>query len=222
MKQKHIYLILVVIGLGGLVWYLHSLYPHALGNKDNRIQLVALVALGAVFISSLFSGRMPFSEVIRGAGAWVLLALILVLGYGYKDELKQALLPSSPHEDVKGQLQFTKASDGHFHIQARVNGTPVHFLLDTGATRVVLSQADAKRVGYDFDNLTFNLRSNTANGVVSGAAVVFDTFQVGSLMIRNLKASVNGGEMNKSLLGMEFLGQLDGYEVNGDTLTLRY
>ena len=111
---------------------------------------------------------------------------------------------------------------GHFLVEADVEGTPVRFLVDTGASGVILSPADAERVGLNLRDRHFTERFNTANGVVRAAPVTLSDVQIGALTVRQVEAWVNGAGMNISLLGMTFLSRLDGYEVRGDTLILRY
>ena len=101
-----------------------------------------------------------------------------------------------------------------------VNGTPIDFLVDTGATQVVLTQADAARIGLNPTELRYLGIANTANGQVRTAAVNLDEVQVGPYSDRNLRATVNGGEMDKSLLGMTYLGLYDSISITNDELIL--
>jgi aspartyl protease family protein len=111
--------------------------------------------------------------------------------------------------------------DGHFVVTAEVNGAPVNFLIDTGASDIVLSPADAERIGYDPARLSFTQRYYTANGVGRGAPVRLDSIAVGSITFDRMPASVNEAPMGESLLGMSFLRELSSYEVRGDTMILR-
>lgn len=110
--------------------------------------------------------------------------------------------------------------NGHFMLDARVDGTPVRFLVDTGASAIILSQRDADRVGLRVRERNFTMRFQSANGVVRAAPVVLRELSVGALSLRNVDAVVNEGAMGISLLGMGFLRQLDGYKVANDKLIL--
>ena len=101
-----------------------------------------------------------------------------------------------------------------------MNGVALRFLVDTGASDVVLGPADARRLGFDVAALDYSRRYRTANGVVFGAPVTLDRVRVGPIALDDVRASVNGAEMARSLLGMSFLGRLKGYEVSDDVLTL--
>lgn len=102
-----------------------------------------------------------------------------------------------------------------------MNGVSVIFLLDTGASDIVLDPGDAVRLGFNLDRLAFTRRYQTANGVVKGAPIRLDSVQIGPIKLRNVSASVNGAPLGRSLLGMSFLDRLSGYGVENGTLILR-
>ena len=86
---------------------------------------------------------------------------------------------------------------------------------------MVLSPRDAERLGFDLNKLSFNRFYRTANGTVTGASVRLHEIRIGSLSVADVRASVNGAEMKRSLLGVSFLSRLGGYQVNDGVLTLR-
>lgn len=110
--------------------------------------------------------------------------------------------------------------NGHFMLDARIEGVPVRFLVDTGASAIILRREDADRIGLRLRQRDFTRRFQTANGVVRAAPVVLRAFAIGALSLRNVDAVVNDRPMGVSLLGMDFLRQLDGYEVARDKLIL--
>lgn len=110
--------------------------------------------------------------------------------------------------------------NGHYEVEARVNGKPVRFMIDTGASGVVLNRKDAERVGLRPRRHEFTQAAHTANGVVRSAPVVLRDLRVGALTLGHVGAEVNGGPLHVSLLGMSFLGRLKGYEVRNGRLVL--
>jgi aspartyl protease family protein len=86
---------------------------------------------------------------------------------------------------------------------------------------VVLSPADARRMGFDLGRLDFTGRAETANGHVRSAPVRLRELVIGPIRLTDVRAAVNEAEMSESLLGLSFLSRLEGYEVSGDRLTLR-
>ena len=117
-------------------------------------------------------------------------------------------------------IAVARDASGHYRVEAMVNGAAVTFLVDTGATHVVLSPADAARVGLGAGRLRFGARGQTANGTVALAPVTLREIRLGQLSRRDVPAMVNGAPMAVSLLGMSFLAGLPGWEAKGDRLLL--
>jgi clan AA aspartic protease (TIGR02281 family) len=111
---------------------------------------------------------------------------------------------------------------GHYVIEAAVNGAPVTFLVDTGASDIVLTLDDARRIGLQPSALEYTQRYATANGEVRGAPVVLRELRIGQLRLFDVDASVNEAPLGISLLGMDFLEQLSSYEVERGRLILRW
>ncbi len=120
------------------------------------------------------------------------------------------------------QLVLDATQNGHFTLEAAVDGTPIDFMVDTGATTVVLSPADAKRVGLDPATLDYNAVFETGNGHTRVALVTLEELTIGTLDLYDVEAAVVTKPMSMSLLGMSALDRLDGYEVDGDRMILRW
>lgn len=115
----------------------------------------------------------------------------------------------------------TKSADGHYWAEATVNGQRVRFLVDTGATVVALTPADAQRLGIQPANLTYNANVSTANGRARGAGVKLTRVSVGSTHVDNVDALVIDKGLETSLLGMSYLGRLSRFEATPQALILR-
>jgi aspartyl protease family protein len=113
-------------------------------------------------------------------------------------------------------------SRGHYLVEAEVNDGTIDFLVDTGATSVALGPDHLERLGIDPGSLKFNLRSQTANGTARAARVTLDRITIGALTVHDVEAVVMERPLGTALLGMSFLSRLEGYEVKGDRLYLRY
>ena len=96
----------------------------------------------------------------------------------------------------------------------------VDFVVDTGATDIVLTRADAARVGIDPATLRYDGRASTANGIVRSARVRLDSFRLGGVLDRDVTAVVNEGEMETSLLGMRYLQRFERLEIADNRLVL--
>lgn len=114
-----------------------------------------------------------------------------------------------------------KAADGHFWAEGRVEGRPVRFLVDTGATTVALTPEDAARLGVDLDALAFDRAVKTASGQVRAARVMLDRIAVAGAEVRDVEALVIEDGLHASLLGMSYLGRLSRIEATPTALVLR-
>ena len=95
---------------------------------------------------------------------------------------------------------------GHFMTAGAINGRPVSFMLDTGATTVALSAADAQRIGLDFEKGQ-PVRMNTANGVTQGFRVRLSSVRVGDVEVYDVEAIVSPQPMPHVLLGNSFISR---------------
>ena len=118
-------------------------------------------------------------------------------------------------------VSIARSRDGHFWIDAEVNGRQIRFLVDTGASDVVLTREDADSLGILLQPQDYSLVYRTASGTTRAAPVQLDYVSFGTLHLWNVEAAVNQSNMDVSLLGQSFLSRLSGFEVSGNILTLR-
>jgi aspartyl protease family protein len=126
--------------------------------------------------------------------------------------------------DSESNLEYVvqPSARGHYVVEAMVNGAPLTFLVDTGASDIVLTMADAERLGLRPGSLHFTQRFATANGEVRAAPVVLREIRLGQFSLFDVPASVNEAPLRVSLLGMSFLQKLNGYGVENGRLVLRW
>ena len=110
---------------------------------------------------------------------------------------------------------------GHVYLDAVVNGAPVRFVVDTGATFVALTSRDAAAAGITRGDLASTVALSTANGVVHAGRTSLRELRVGQLAVSDVPAVVQDN-LGMSLLGQSFLTRLDGYEMRDGVLTLNY
>jgi aspartyl protease family protein len=140
---------------------------------------------------------------------------------GVAVRLRDELLPTRARTLDGGSVAVRRAEDGHFWIDAIVDDRTIRFLVDTGASDVVLSRDDAVRLGIPFESLRFARVFSTANGLTRGAAIELRQIRLGSISFDHVSAWVNEGEMAHSLLGMRLLEQLSSVEIKNDTLSIK-
>jgi len=182
--------------------------------------LAYLALLGAVVVYALVQHRQGLNRTLQQAALWGLIFLGAIAAYGMWGDIRQIVTPQQAVFTDEGRVVVPRSRDGHYHLMLEVNGTPVEFVVDTGATGVVLSQRDADRVGLDAANLVYLGRAMTANGEVRTAPVRLDSMALGGIVDRNIPAWVNEGALDTSLLGMTYLQRWTRIEIAQDELIL--
>jgi aspartyl protease family protein len=189
------------------------------------IKVVILVFLGALVLA-LFRER--FSRALESALIWVVIVLLIAVGYTYRFELREVadrviaeFVPG--HAATRGRtVEIARGGGGNFSVVTQVNGARVPMILDTGASSVVLTQEAAKAAGLPLEVLSYSVTVETANGRTRAAPVTLDTVAIGGIVERAVPALIaQPGQLRSNLLGMSFLSRLQGWEVRGDRLVLR-
>lgn len=186
---------------------------------DELAQFLLILVLGTAVAGWLFTENRNFGRVMKMSISWGLIFLATIAAVGLWDDTSRAFSPQqSVLED--GRIEVPRDPSGHFNLVVEVNGVPVDFLVDTGATDVVLTLQDAARVGLDPQNLAFIGSARTANGTVRTASATVDSLSIGRVSFDRARVSINGGEMDQSLLGMSFLSRIGRLEMTGNMLIL--
>ncbi|WP_084860403.1 retropepsin-like aspartic protease family protein [Salibaculum halophilum] len=187
---------------------------------DQIASFVFLALLGVAILGSyLAHSRLRASQMAQQAMIWVLIFVGAVAAAGLWQDMRGDMRVSQAVV-AENVVEVPRGRDGHFHLDLQINGVTVPFLVDTGATQVVLTRQDAARVGLEPADLNFIGTARTANGEVRIAPVVLDRVALGPIEDRDLRASVNGGQMEQSLLGMAYLNRFDRIEIENDRLLL--
>lgn len=184
-----------------------------------RLLYLALLLAGVIFFAA--GGRRLRLGHLRDLIIWVLMLAMVVIAYASWGTLQSALMPGRAVQ-IGDTLELRRGRDGHFHAELAVDGRPVRFLVDTGASDLVLSLRDATAIGVDVEALDFSGRAQTANGTVRTAAVRLGTVRLGDMVLRDVPARVNEGELDVSLLGMAYLGRFARIEIIGDRMVLHW
>ncbi len=184
-------------------------------------RLAYLGLLGAALLLIVlvqYRGRM--GQMMQQAAIWGLIFIGAIAAVGLWDDITRSSAQVQALASEEGRITVPRARDGHYYLTLSVNDEPVRFVVDTGASAVVLKRADAARAGIDLDALRYFGQAFTANGPVATAPVQLDSIGLGPIQDRNLRAWVNQGEMEHSLLGMEYLQRFGRIEITGGELIL--
>ena len=229
-RVRFILWLVLLLATGAGLWKLAELFPGQISSGLNKAYLVQLVVILALVSGSvIFARRVRFGEVARNLAIWMGVAAVLAIGFAFQSELtdiglrlRSELLPGNPVASNPDVVVLSESADGHFYVIGNANGSPVRFLIDTGASETVLSPSDAKRIGIDTEALSFTHPYETANGIGQGAAFTLRSLSIGPIELSNVPVSINQAEMNTSLLGMSFLRRLRSFEFQGRRLFLRW
>ncbi|MDR0423700.1 MAG: TIGR02281 family clan AA aspartic protease [Rickettsiales bacterium] len=184
--------------------------------------MIANIFVLVVLFSGLFL-RVPSTqrwEKIKQILIWVFVIYLIAVVYNNRNLFDFNIVPYRMRTE-EGKIEISKTDDGHFHIMLKVNEKNVLFLIDTGATTTTLSLKDAERIGIDTSKLSYQNPINTASGSSFAASLKLDNFKLNDFQIDNFWVYVNK-EGDTSLLGMNFLNKLKGYEVRQDKMILYY
>ncbi len=219
-----VFALVAAAGAVGL-FALDRAYPGVLASEHGLQRLIWALVLLLIIGPVAFSGRLPRN--LRNLAVWGALLALLVLGYTAWQQgrvstvaLRAELTPERDSAGRAGEARFTANARGDFLVEGRIDGVAVRFVVDTGASEVVLSRADARRLGLDPDALAYTQAFTTANGTVFGARVRLARLSVGGVALADVRATVTEGGLETSLLGMSFLGRLSGFSVRDRVLTL--
>jgi len=117
-------------------------------------------------------------------------------------------------------IVLDRADNGHFYADGQVNGHTVHFLVDTGATDIALTKADAQAIGLDFSPANFTVVARGANGDVRGKVLELASVQIGNKEVDGVRAVVLDDGLDVSLLGQSFLQRVAAVTIAGDRMTI--
>jgi aspartyl protease family protein len=189
-------------------------------NDFSRLIYLSVLVV-AILGSVLISRRGAYGKMFRQAGIWLLIFMGLVAIVASWQDIRQSGQTMSFQQSEDGAIIIPKEIDGHFHLTVTINDRPIEFLVDTGASDIVLTRNDAARVGFDPNRLDYWGMANTANGTVRLATIRLETVRLGEFIDKNIRASVNKAPMEKSLLGMRYLSKFRAIEISNDQMILK-
>jgi aspartyl protease family protein len=197
-------------------------------ENNDLSQIVYLVILILIMSYGMINRKeMSLKKIVKYFLIWSLIGLIIIALYAYrfefnnfKERISGEINPTSAQLNQQGQLIINISDDSHFYVKILINKKPILFMVDTGASDIVLNLQDAIKIGINPKNLIFNRQFQTANGRVLGASIILKEVEISGIKFRDVKASVTQGEMGVNLLGMSFLRRFGKYEFYQDRLIL--
>jgi aspartyl protease family protein len=227
--RRLLWLLLAVLTVVGIVLVLQDRDGTIAGVSPLDFSWATTYAVLAVFLSALALTlfRQRWMQAVEAALIWVVIAILLAVGYTYRFELQDVsdrvlaeLIPG--RAATRGRVVEIARGGGNFSVVAQVNGARVPMVLDTGASSVVLTQEAAKAAGLPLEVLSYSVPIDTANGRSHAAPVTLDRLAIGGIVERAVPALIaQPGQLRTNLLGLSFLNRLESWEVRGERLMMR-
>lgn len=197
-----------------------------MGESDTASLIYSLLLLVLVG-SALVSRSLPIGQTIKMALGWVGIFALIFLLVSFRPELKMIWqrvtgdlgLASEP-SIVGAPTTLRKGEDGHFWVNAQVNGAPVRFMVDSGASYTAMSAEAARMANIEPDPFSMKVVLNTANGVVEADRARIADLRIGSLAMKDHAVVVATAFGDTNVLGMNFLSELESWRVEGESMIL--
>ena len=192
-------------------------------SDDQGGNLLYMVLLLVLVASSLVGMRLPLGKTVRMAAAWVAIFAVGFVIFSFRSEFMavgsrlKAEAVGTPIQAGE-ELRIPMAEDGHFWVEASVNGHEAPFLVDSGASFTTISRETANQAGVETGMRVALVE--TANGTVQMRKARADNFSVGAIHRSDFAIQVNDHD-GSNVLGMNFLSSLEGWRVEGHYLVMQ-
>ena len=198
-----------------------------MNEGDQAVHVIYLLGVLVLVGSSLFVRRIPIGQGLKMLVAWVMIFAAAFIIFTMKDDFKalwdRVVLETRGgvvQEQHGAELRVRRSPDGHFWVDAELNGEKVRLMVDSGATTTSISREVADRAGIE-PSSGFPAMVRTANGVVAVQRGRAETIRVGTIERQDLPVHISEAFGDMNVLGMNFLSSLQSWSVEGRTLILR-
>jgi aspartyl protease family protein len=193
---------------------------------EDALTFIYLIGMLVLIGSAFAVRRVPIGQSLKMAAGWVLIFGAAFVGFTLKDDFaalyRRVIDESGGGAQVvqQGQaLRIRQSADGHFWVEAQLNGEPVRFLIDSGATTTSINGRTARRAGIE-PRRGLPALVQTANGTVQVQRGRAEQLAVGSIRREDLAVHISDGFGETNVLGMNFLSTLSGWSVRKGWLVL--
>ena len=190
-------------------------------NSYEGANSVYLVLLLVLVMSSLIASRMPLGKALKMALVWVAVFAGMFAIFAFRADFSafgqrlRAELTGAPIATGE-TLRIPISEDGHFWVDAELNGRPIRLLVDSGASITTIGGDTAKAAAI---TPGYRVPVETANGTVDMSRATADSFVLGPIRREDMTVFVNSGDRS-NVLGMNFLSSLQSWRVEGNDLVL--
>jgi aspartyl protease family protein len=181
-----------------------------------------------LLMSSLAARRLPLGYVAKAAFAWIAIFAALFAIFSFRFEFKavwervKADISGTAGQSVRGEeITIRRQDDGHYWLQLDVNGKPVRFMIDSGATTTAVNANTARETGIEVGANGYPVFLNTANGSVAAQRGVILSLKIGTRELGQHDVVVSESFGDTNVLGMNFLDSMRSWTVEGNVMTLK-
>jgi aspartyl protease family protein len=186
------------------------------------------VVMVMLLVSSLAARRLPLGQVAKMALAWIAIFAALFAIFSFRFEFQEIWnriksdFAGTAGQNVSGEaIELKRRDDGHYWLQVDINGTPVNFMIDSGATTTAMNAESAAEANIDIDSAGYPVIISTANGQVTAKRANVQTMQIGPHKLTDHKVVVSENFGDTNVLGMNFLDSMKSWKVEGNVMTLK-
>ena len=178
-----------------------------------------------LLVSSLAARRLPLSYVAKAGLAWIAIFAALFAIFSFRFEFigiwerVKADISGTAGQSISGEaIELRRQDDGHYWIMVDINGKPVRFMVDSGATMTAINAITARDAGIEADGYPIIL--STANGRVAAKRANVQSLVVGPHRIENHPVVVSESFGDINLLGMNFLNSMHSWRVEANVMII--
>lgn len=195
-------------------------------NEGQSINLLLAGGSLVLVLSALTARRLRVGPVVKMVVGWSLIFTLVYVLFSYRGEVRGVWERAtaglvSPDQTISGEaLEVRLSRDGHYWVNADVNGVRTRFLIDSGATVTGLSRGAAERAGVSLDEGGLPVVLSTANGQIRAQRGRIERLNIGPLVAEDLQVVVSESFGDINVVGMNFLSKLKSWRVESGTLIL--
>jgi aspartyl protease family protein len=179
-----------------------------------------------LLVSSLAARRLPLGYVAKAGLAWIAIFATLFAIFSFRFEFigiwerLKADISGTAGQNISGEaIELRRQDDGHYWLMVNINGEPVRFMVDSGATLTAINATTAREAGVEADGYPIIL--GTANGRIAAKRGVVRLLSVGPHSIENHPVVVSERFGDVNVLGMNFLNSMQSWRVEANMMVLR-
>ena len=191
-------------------------------NEIARLVYLLLI-LASVGGWVIVSAKHDLGRTLQRSLIWILIFFGFFGAYGIWEDISGGFQKDKEYSKISENVyQIKKSSNGHFYSSARINNKNITFLVDTGATKTLLSLKDAKTIGIPTASLNFANPIRTANGISYSATYRVKDFEWFQNILQAVDIQITDGNLFQSLLGMDIIQQSETFLISGDILEVSF